>query len=288
MPVDLAASLWPVQRGTGDPCHQRTRDGAFWRASRLSSGPVSYRLSGRPTEIACRAWGPGAEEFVDRLPRLFCLDEDLSGFTPADPRIAEAHRRHPGLRMLCTGRVFETLVPTILEQKVHGIAARRSWRILVRRYGEPAPGPVPAGLTVPPTAETWRTIPSWVYHRANVDPKRARTIVTAARAADLLDADGADVRRRLRAIPGVGEWTVAEVAQRAMGDADAVSVGDFHLAAMIGWTFAGRPFDDAEMIEHLEPLRPHRYRAIRLLQVSGGAVKPKFGPRTQVTDHSMH
>ena len=42
-------------------------------------------------------------------------------------------------------------------------------------------------------------------------------------------------------LPGVGEWTAAETAQRAFGDADALSVGDYHLAKVIGWSLLGRP-----------------------------------------------
>ncbi|KAA0021746.1 DNA-3-methyladenine glycosylase 2 family protein [Antrihabitans cavernicola] len=291
VPVNLALTLGPLQRGRGDPCHQRTSDGALWRASRMDSGAVTYRLTqhGR-NEIHSRAWGSGAAEFADQLPRMLCLDEDSSDFRPDHPKIAEAHRRFPDLRMLRTGRVLESLIPAILEQKVHGIAARRSWRELVRRYGEPAPGPAPAGMYIPPTADAWRHIPSWVFHRANVDPQRSKTIVLAARMADRLeeavDMTREQAQQRLRLVPGIGEWTAAEVGQRALGDSDALSVGDYHLAAIVGWTLAGEPFDDDAMVEYLEPLRPHRYRAIRLLEVSGQAVKPKFGPRTAVTDHS--
>ena len=283
----------PLHRGGGDPCHLRTRDGAIWRGSRMGSGAVTYRLtqSGRD-EVHASAWGPGSAEFLEGMPAMFCLDEDRATFAPTHPKIVDAHRRFPGLRMLRTGRVFEALVPAILEQKVHGIAAWSSWRSLVRRYGERAPGPAPAGLYIPPTAEAWRRVPSWEFHKANVDPKRSRAIVTAAAMADRLEEavgmSPADAERRLRMVAGVGIWTAAEVAQRALGDADAVSVGDFHLAAIVGWTLVGRPFDDDEMVEYLEPLRPHRYRAIRLLEVSGHAFKPKFGPRTAVTDHSKH
>jgi 3-methyladenine DNA glycosylase/8-oxoguanine DNA glycosylase len=81
-------------------------------------------------------------------------------------------------------------------------------------------------------------------------------------------------------------WTSAEVAQRVYGDADALSVGDFHLAGIVGWTLLGRAIDDAEMVDYLEPLRPHRYRAVRLLSAGGHAFKPKFAPRTPLTDHS--
>jgi 3-methyladenine DNA glycosylase/8-oxoguanine DNA glycosylase len=80
----------------------------------------------------------------------------------------------------------------------------------------------------------------------------------------------------------VGIWTAAETAQRAFGDADALSIGDYHIAKMVGWTLIGRPVDDAGMVELLEPVRPHRYRAVRLLEVSGLAVEPRRGARLPV------
>lgn len=293
IPIDLAHTLAPLRRGTEDPCHRVTPDGAHWRASRMPSGPVTYRLlQAGSTTVTAHAWGEGAEEFLDRLDRMLCVDEDVSGFVPIHDKIAEAHRRHPGLRMLRTGLVFETLVPTVLEQKVHTSSARAAWRTLVRRFGTPPPGPAPDGMRLPPDAETWCRIPSWTYHRANVGPQRWQTIVRAARVADSLertaDLPPAEAARRLRGIPGIGEWTVAEIAQRAFGDADALSVGDFHLSTIVGWSLLGRPLDDAEMVEYLEPVRPHRYRTVRLLMVSGQARKPKFAPRIPVVDHSWH
>lgn len=90
----------------------------------------------------------------------------------------------------------------------------------------------------------------------------------------------------LETLPGIGEWTSAEVAQRVCGDADALPIGDFHLAATIGTTLLGRRIDDDEMVTYLEPLRPHRYRAVRLLLASGLARRHRFGPRTPLTDHS--
>ena len=105
-------------------------------------------------------------------------------------------------------------------------------------------------------------------------------------------ADGvippAEAHRRLRAVPGVGVWTAAEVAQRALGDADAVSVGDYHLSDVVGWSLLGGPLDDAGMVELLEPLRPHRYRAVRLIERTPGAGKPRFGPRMSIQDHRAH
>lgn len=256
----------------------------------MPSGPVTYRLrQPDPFTAAGQAWGPGAREWSEGLARLVGVDDNPSGFAPTHPVLVEAHRRFPHLRIGRTDRVFESLTPAILEQRVHGIAAFASWRRLVRKYGQPAPGPAPEGMHVPPPADVWRTIPSWEFHKAGVDPARARTIVRCAQYADRLEkAVGMEpdaAMRRLTAVPGVGIWTAAEVSQRALGDADALSVGDYHLAAMIGWTFLGHPIDDDEMVEYLAPLRPHRYRAVRLLIVSGSAVKPKFGPRTPITDH---
>lgn len=292
-PIDLACTLAPLGRGNGDPCHRVSSDGAHWHASRLHTGPVTYRLaqSGQ-CAVEARAWGPGAAEFLDGLEHMLCLDEDLSAFAPDHPKLVDAHRRYPGLRMLRTGLVFEALVPAVLEQKVHTVSARASWRTLVRRFGEPAPGPAAEEMRLPPDADTWRRIPSWTYHRANVGPQRAQTIVRAARVASSLEraaqVDPAEAARMLRTIPGIGVWTAAEIAQRAFGDADALSVGDYHLAATVGWTLLGHPLDDEALVDYLEPLRPHRYRAIRLLEISGHFHKPKFGPRTPLTDHTWH
>jgi 3-methyladenine DNA glycosylase/8-oxoguanine DNA glycosylase len=141
-------------------------------------------------------------------------------------------------------------------------------------------------MRVPPSGEVWRRIPSWEFHLANVDPGRARTIVGCAQRADSLERlcgrPPDQARAALTSLPGVGEWTAAETAQRAFGDGDAVSVGDFHLAKMVGWRLLGREIDDPAMLELLEPLRPHRYRAIRLLEVTGPAHAPRRAPRQAI------
>jgi len=195
------------------------------------------------------------------------------------------------LRIPRTARVFEALVPAVLEQKVTGKEARSAFAVLVRRFGTPAPGPAPDGMLVPPSAEVWRTVPSWEWHRAGVDAKRSQTVCRAAQLAGRLEEavgmSPADAGRRLAAVPGVGPWTVAEVAQRALGDSDALSVGDYHLSQFVGWALVGRPLDDEAMVAVLERWRPHRYRVVRLLECSGFA-KPRFGPRLTVQDHRAH
>ncbi len=280
-PVSPGHTLAPHRRGPGDPCFQIDADGAIWRTSLARTGPVTARITRTaPDTVSCEAWGEGAEEFLAGLPALLGADDDASGFRPDNPTVVVAHARVPHLRIGRTGRVLEALIPAILEQRVQGVDAFRSWRLLVGKYGTPAPGPAPDRMRVPPPAQVWRAIPSWEFHRANVDPGRARTIVGVAGRADSLER--LTTPAPLTSLPGVGTWTAAETAQRAFGDADALSVGDYHLSTMIGWTLLGHPIDDDAMQDLLEPMRPHRYRAVRLLEVSGLAYLPRRGARMPV------
>jgi 3-methyladenine DNA glycosylase/8-oxoguanine DNA glycosylase len=287
-PASPALTLSPLRRGPGDPCYQFA-DGAIWKTSLQTSGPVSARIvkTGRDT-VEGEAWGDGAAEFIDNLPAFLGAHDDATGFAPTEPTIAAAHRRVPHLRLGRTDRVLEALLPAVLEQRVAGKDAFRAWRLLVTKFGTSAPGPAPARMRVPPSADVWRRIPSWEFHLANVDPGRARTLVSCAQRAASLERltarSSADAREALRSLPGVGEWTAAETAQRAWGDADALSVGDYHLSNVVGSTLLGHRIDDAEMLELLEPLRPHRHRAVRLLEVSGMARNPRYGARMAIPD----
>lgn len=288
-PVSPSTTLFPLRRGPGDPCFQIDSAGAIWRTSLLSSGSVTARISrAAAAAVECTAWGSGADEFLDALPAMLGADDDPSNFTPVDPIVADAYRRVPHLRLGRTSRVLEALIPAILEQRVQGKDAFRAWRLLVTKFGTPAPGPAPARMRVPPAAEVWRYIPSWEFHRANVDPGRARTVVSCARRASALERLTAlspeQARAAMMSLPGVGIWTAAETAQRAFGDPDALSVGDYHVPKMIGWTLLGRPIDDSEMVELLEPMRPHRHRVVRLLEASGLAYEPRRGARLPLQD----
>jgi 3-methyladenine DNA glycosylase/8-oxoguanine DNA glycosylase len=287
--VSPGLTLFPLRRGPGDPCFQVGADGAIWRTSLIGSGSVTARISrSAPDTVDCTAWGSGAEEFLDVLPAMLGAHDDASDFVPTDPVVAAAKQRVPHLRLGRTNRVLEALIPAVIEQRVPGADAFRAWRLLVSKFGTPAPGPAPALMRVPPSADEWRHIPSWEFHRANVDPGRARTIVGCAQRASSLERltswPLAQARDALTSLPGVGVWTAAETAQRAFGDPDALSVGDYHIPKMVGWTLLGHPVDDDGMVELLEPMRPHRHRAVRLLEASGLAYEPRRGARLPVQD----
>jgi 3-methyladenine DNA glycosylase/8-oxoguanine DNA glycosylase len=296
-PVDVRLTLSVHRRGGRDPAFRVDGAGAVWRTSLTPDGPGTLRITARPaaggtlvtgTLVTGTAWGPGAGWLLETLPRLLGADDEPAGFRPEHPVLRELARRHHGVRVGRSGRVLEALVPAILEQKVVGAEARRAWRLLLLRFGLPAPGPAPEGMRVFPPPRTWAAIPSWEWHRAGVEAVRARSIAGAARAAGRLEqitaVGAADADRTLRALPGVGAWTSAEVRQRACGDADAVSAGDYHLPAAVGWALAGRIVDDAGMLALLAPYAGHRYRAARLIELSG-AGPPRRGPRLPGRDY---
>jgi len=315
-PLDLRMVLGVHRRGPGDPAYQ-VAGGAVWRTSHTPDGPGTLRVTARPApsvdagndargpdsepkpathgalasrriQVSAQAWGPGAAWLLEGLPDLLGASDDPSGFVPVHPLLRDLVIRHPGFRIGRTNRVMEALVPAVLEQKVVGLEAHRAWRVLLTRFGDPAPGPGPGNLRVAPLARTWSEIPSWEWHRAGVENIRARTIASAALVASRLeevsslDSDKAD--RRLQSLPGIGVWTSAETRQRACGDPDAVSVGDYHLASIVGWALTGAKTDDAGMLELLAPYAGHRFRAARLLELSG-AHPPRRGPRNSVRDY---
>ena len=290
-PVAVGAIVGIFRRGPGDPTFRRGADGSFVRGVRTPEGTATLQLrplAGEAT-VEATAWGGGARWVLDRVPDLLGHHDDDAGFIPHHDLVAGAARRFAGWHVPRSGLVLDALVPAIIEQRVTGQEAFAGYRRLVRRFGEPAPGPYAVtGLRVPPSAAGWAGIPSWEFLTSSVDSARSTAVVRAARAAGRLEQcvglapDPA--RTRLRAVPGVGAWTAAEVAQRALGDADAVSFGDYHVAKNIGWALIGREIDDAGLADLLEPYSGHRYRVQRLLELAG-AMRPRRGPRMAPRTH---
>jgi 3-methyladenine DNA glycosylase/8-oxoguanine DNA glycosylase len=280
IPLDLRLTLLPLARGLGDPTIRLAATRAI-RATRTPNGPTTLHLEVGRGGLRAKAWGPGAEWALASVPGLVGLDDDPGDLRPRHPIVADLARRMTGLRLGRTGRVMESLVPAILEQKVTGSEASHAFRGLLRRHGERAPGPF--DLWILPEPRQLAALPYYAYHPLGVERRRADTIRWAASHADRLEEivelplDAAYAR--LRSLQGIGPWTAAEVALRALGDADAVSVGDFHIPNMVAWALAGEPRGtDARMLELLEPYRGQRGRVVRLLEAAGVAA-PRHGPR---------
>lgn len=260
----------------------------MWLTATTAAGPVTMHLRAVAGVVLASAWGDGAQLALEGVPALLGARDDDAGFTAHHTLVADARRRMPGLRLGATERVWDVLLAAILEQKVTGYEARRSWRELCRRFGTAAPGPTPAGMRVPPTPTAVLGIPDWEWHRAGVDGARRRTILAAASVAHRLESavelGGVRGCERLRLVPGIGRWTAAEVAQRAWGDPDAVSFGDFHIPTVVGHALTGAALDDAGMAEVLAPYAPQRQRVVRYVEASGFR-SPRFGPRLHPRDY---
>jgi 3-methyladenine DNA glycosylase/8-oxoguanine DNA glycosylase len=279
-PLDLRLTLGPHLRGTGDPAMRLGMNRAI-RATRTPDGPATIELVLRGSALHVEAWGPGAGRALDAAPGLAGLDDHRDGFAPADRLVADLDRRMPGLRIGRTEAVLEALIPAILEQKVTGIEARRSYRGIIARWGEAAPGPF--GLRLLPPPDVLSRLPYDAFHPIGLERRRADLVRTVAARAirfeEIVDLPLPDAYRRLTVLPGIGPWTAAEVALRALGDPDAVSIGDFHLKNMVAFALAGEHRGtDARMLELLEPYRGQRGRVIRLLEASG-IRPPARGPR---------
>ena len=300
-PYDLARTLSTHRRGSGDPAHRAEASGAVWRATRTPHGPVTLFLQAAAGGVRVRAWGPGAGLAVEAAPALLGADDDPTALVPRHPAVAEGARRGRGMRIGRSGAVWEALVPAILEQKITGEEARRTYRALVRAYGEDAPGP--PGLRLPPTPETLAPLPYHAFHPLGLERRRAELIRTAAREAPRLERHAVAVAAAprgeareaalasaydaLREFPGIGPWTAAEVGFRAFGDADAVSVGDFHIPNMVCWALAREPRGtDERMLELLEPYRGQRARVTRYLELAGIAA-PRYGPVSRTPDRDI-
>ncbi len=285
---DLRQVLGPLRTVVGDRCMRSLVDGTVWRATRTPDGPATGRdRSVGPRRVAADAWGPGADWLLAHAADLVGARDDVEGFdalAARHPVVAAIHHDRPGLRLTRCLAVFEVALPIVIAQKVTGIEAKRSWRAVVDRYGSPAPGPLPFRLRVPPSAEVIADLGYERFHPIGIERRRAETMRAVARVADRLDSDRPDLAEVLRSIDGVGPWTVANIVTLALGDADAVPVGDYHIPDHVCFALAGEQRGtDERMLELLAPFAPHRGRVVRLLHRA--KAPQRRGPRLAPIDN---
>lgn len=277
------ATLGPLMRGRGDPTMKMDEHSCV-RATRTPDGPVTVSMVFEPGRATCEAWGDGSQWALENVPSLLGIN-DLPGlFAPTDPPLRDLNRRFSGLRLGASLGIVEVMIPTIIEQKVTGKQARHSYARMVQAYGARAPGPFE--LTLPPHPDVLAGLAYYDYHRFGIEKRRADVVRNVAAEHTSLEAlithEVTALSRRLQAIKGVGQWTSAETIRLALGDPDAVSIGDFHLPNMVAWALAGEPrADDRRMLELLAPYEGQRARAVRLIELSG-IKPPAFSNRREI------
>ncbi len=143
-----------------------------------------------------------------------------------------------------------------------------------------------AGLRLPPAPERLVGRPAWWFHPLGIEAKRASALAAVARHPRKLwqwaEAGPQVAAERLALIPGVGAWTIGSVLGPALGDPDAVPVGDYHFPNIVAWNLAGEPRgDDPRMLELLAPYAGQRGRVLAAI-VSAGTSAPAFGPRQRI------
>lgn len=284
LPRNPGTILGPLRRGASDPAFLRMPDATIWLVGLGPRGSFTAHLRAQPGRVDAQMWGEDALWAARQLPDMLGVGDDPAGFVPRHRVVADQWRRHGTTwRVPRTLLTWQVALAAVLEQRVTGLEARRAWCGLVAEHGSPAPGPTPRPMYVPPDSAAVLRVPSWDWRRYGVDRQRLRAVRELARAVHVLrraeDLPPDQGRESLRAIPGVGVWTAAEVSARAFGDADAVSVGDFHLARNVVYALTGRDGGtDDDMLELLAPYAGHRHRVVRMVELSGVA-PARRGPR---------
>lgn len=310
----LGSMFAPFRRGRADPTLVISET-EVWRSAVTPAGPSSQQITfaavtgdrkgqdhaaePEPRTLVARSYGPGAQWLADRFADLIGKPNpvqllptgDVSGAQQLTARFLAQHYSvaSQSWQVPKSHGVWEATVAAILEQRVTGKEAKRSWRTLATDYGHPAPGPVPDGLAVIPEPDRLRQVPSWGWRRMGVDQARSKTLMRVCQVAHMLarlpELDFDTARQRFTSIPGLSDWSYAEMAQRALGDQDAVSVGDYHLSKVVVHSLTGeRNGTDAEMLHLMAPYGGQRFLLQRVIE-SAGSKPERRGPKMTVEPH---
>ncbi len=258
----------------------------FWRATITPNGPGTLHLRWSSGQIEAEAWGDGARWLLDGVSDLVgAHDTPFTCTEGTHPVVVRAARNHAGLRIGASRSLYHELLPNVLGQRVTAREAIGQWHRLCIQLGEPAPGPHP-DLRLPPAPERLRSQPAWWFHPLGIETKRAEALRTVARHAQRIEEWAAlapvQAAQKLHLLRGIGPWTIGSALGPALGDPDAVPVGDYHIPNMVSWALARRARgNDEQMLQLLAPFAGERGKVIRLLGMDGHAA-PKFGPRQRI------
>ncbi len=236
-----------------------------WLRVHATRDPQALQLSISPADPIHVA------DIVARVRRMFALDANpatVAAVLGADPLLAPALARHPGLRMPGGWDGFETLLRAVLGQQVTIAGASTLTARLVEAFGEMRPD---TGNANPYAASLNRMFPSpdrlvdAPLERIGLPRARAATLRTVAAAVldgrlDFASGQGLDdFVARCTALPGIGPWTAHYVAMRGLGHPDAFPAGDLVLRRGLG----DAPKPSMRVVEaRAEAWRPWRAYAV--------------------------
>jgi len=189
---------------------------------------------------------PDAMWGIRRLRFAVGVDDDVAPFHAAfrdDPVIGRAVRAAPELRPRRAALPWETLAAAITEQLIEFDRAVAIQRRLIARLGRRC---ARTGLRDAPAPATVAGASPAELAAMDLAPARALTLrraaaEVAAGRVDLLAADPMPGWRRLRAIPGIGPWTLEMLAYYGQGHHDRVPAGDLGYIKLVGRITTGRP-----------------------------------------------
>ncbi len=244
----------------------------YVRSIRLpgGSGVIALRpgAGGSDGDVDAKLWLQRPDDLdaaVAAARRLLDLDTDPAPIVDAlgnDVLIGKIVRSAPGRRVPGHTGPDEIAIRAVLGQQVSLAGAATLAARLVNAYGEPLEQPIGSVTHLFPSAAVL----------AEADPdqlampwSRRRALIGLAKA--LADGDPVldtgvmaqdEIERRLLALPGIGPWTVAYIAMRALGDADAfmpTDLGVRHGLERLGHD--GRPPSAERIAERWRPYRAY-------------------------------
>ncbi len=239
-----------LPRGGADGVMRR-RGGVLERLLHVDGRPVLVRAAqGVARTVLLGAWGSSAgicEVALARMRFALGIDDDLSEFQRRfrdDPLIGRTIRAAPGLRPLRRPEAFEALAWAICEQLIEYERAVAIERRIVARLGRSAPAFTP--LRDLPCPQTVAATAPALLESFDLAGGRTLALRRAAREIahgriDLTDGDHERSWRRLRAIPGIGSWTVESLALHGQGRLDQVPAGDLALLKLVGRALTSDP-----------------------------------------------
>src|SRR5215210_2275726 len=229
---------------------QRRRGSVLERLVHVDGAPVVVRVAQTARDeilFGARAEArDAAEEGIARMRFAIGVDDDLRPFHErfrSDPLIGASVRHRPWLRIHRRPDPFEALAWAITEQLIEFDRAVVIQRRIVGRLGRRCAA---TGLRDLPGAERVAGTAPALLQSLDLSAARALALRRAAREvasgrADLHAADHERAWRRLRAIPGIGRWTIEMLALHGQGRHDQLPAGDLNLIKLAGRLATGSP-----------------------------------------------